>query len=107
MRIIARLMLASWRMVVALFLGLIGYGIAVIQYPAIMNKMVGAASNVMGWIGNSGIDDRYMVWVNILNMDDKMVFMSFIIIARILWLCVEGIIYHLPAFVYRKASNES
>ena len=99
--ILLRVLMSSWRMLVALLLGLTFYGFTVLKYPFVMNKMTSIARNIVERVGEIGLPAEYTVWVNILNVDDKLVFMGFIILARFLVALTWGIFITAPLNMIR------
>ncbi len=106
--ILRRLFASSSRMLLALILGLIGFILTFVYDPDLLNQMISLArSFVEGMVqkfGEWGLSAKYTVWLNILNVADKLVFMGFVIAARIVMAVFSLAFFTLPYQLIKRAS---
>lgn len=86
-RIFGDVFLASWRMVIALLLGLLLYVYVFVNHDGVYNSIHGACNAVASWFFD--LIGAYAKWKNLLQIGDKLVFMVFIVVGRIIWLLFE------------------
>ncbi len=74
---------ASVKFVLTIVLGAFAFAFTAIQQPTLMRELLSIARHIPEQFSRSGISDDYLVWVDILLGGDKLVFIGYLIVARI------------------------
>ena len=85
-----RYLLSSFSFFFTLIIGALVFAALAIEFPAIMNEFVRWANLVPGYLGDLGVPDQYMVWINILITGDKLVLLGIVLVTRIVLSLVIG-----------------
>jgi len=71
----------------SLLLGAIALAYVGVEHPGVLNAMLDQASDFKTLLlANSGLEDKYNVWVKFLVQEQQFVFMFFVIIMRLILL---------------------
>lgn len=87
-----RLLFSSFSFLATMVVGAIAFAFTAIEFPTIMRDLIAAAGTLPSHLAGLGIGDRYMVWLDILLTGDKLVLLGFILVTRIVFAVVTGII---------------
>lgn len=91
----------SSKFVLTVIIGALAFAATAVEYPGTMNSLLSSAESIRHDL--SGIlTDRYRVWVNILLGGSNLVLMGFIIVTRIVFAIIGGVLG--PFFRGRRAS---
>ena len=85
-----RYLLSSFSFFFTLVIGALVFAALAIEFPAIMNELVRWANLLPGYLGDLGVPDQYMVWINILITGDKLVLLGIVLVTRIVLSLVLG-----------------
>ncbi|MEJ2118048.1 MAG: hypothetical protein P8Y67_12025 [Alphaproteobacteria bacterium] len=85
-----RYIFSSFSFFFTLVIGALVFAALAIEFPAIMNEFVRWANLVPGYLGDLGVPDQYMVWINILITGDKLVLLGIVLVTRILLSLIIG-----------------
>ena len=88
------------------FIGLVLYAITFLYYDDIFNKMADKSRDLVHVLEYYGVQASYTKWFNLLHIDDKLVFMGFIIIGRIIWLIFEVTFFSFSVLVICRAQEK-
>jgi hypothetical protein len=91
-----RILFTSFSFVLTLIVGSLVFAFTALEFPAIMRDLIAYAQSLPGYLSNLGIGDRYLVWVDILLSGDKLVLLGFILVTRIIFAIVGGVV--TPAY---------
>jgi len=83
---------ASLKFLLTILLGAFAFAATAIQQPTLMREFLSVARRIPDYFANSGLSDDYLVWVDILLGGDKLVFIGYLIVARIVVGFLAGII---------------
>ena len=100
--ILLRVFLSSWRLLLAMILGLAAFIYTAFKLPGVMNGLNGYARAFVDWIFELGVDDKYTVWLNIVSVDDKLVFMMFVIASRFAIAILWGLLVSYPVELFQR-----
>lgn len=81
----ARLLIITFSFILTVIIGAVAFAFTAMTYPTTMRQLMSNAEQLRNQLGAIGIDDSYMVWVDILLQGDNLVLMGFIIAARIVF----------------------
>src|SRR4051794_36243632 len=79
-----RLLFASTSLFFSLVLAAIAMGVVVLFAPEAMERLFHGAGDVKTWLVSRGIPSKYNVFLQFLIEERQLVYMSFVVIARIL-----------------------
>lgn len=74
---------ASVKFMLTILLGAFAFAATAIQQPTLMRELLSIARRIPDHFASSGLSDEYLVWVDILLGGDKLVFIGYLIVARI------------------------
>ncbi len=74
---------ASLTFILTLILGAFAFAATAIQQPTLMREFLSMARHVPEYFNELGLSDSYLVWVDILLGGDKLVFIGYLVVARI------------------------
>jgi hypothetical protein len=80
----ARLLFITFSFILTVIIGAVAFAFTAMTYPTTMRQLMSNAEQLRNQLGTIGINDSYMVWVDILLQGDNLVLMGFIIAARII-----------------------
>lgn len=99
---------ASLKFILTLVLGAVAFAATAIEQPTLMREFLSLARQVPAYFSALGLPDNYMVWVEILLGGDKLVFIGYLIVARIVvgaFSSLLGGIFGLGATAPRRAQS--
>lgn len=79
-----RIAMAGVNIVITLIIAAIAFAFTAVEYPATMRAMLAVARDVPDNFQRTGLSDTYLVWVDILLGGDKLVFMAYVAVTRVL-----------------------
>lgn len=74
---------ASVKFILTIVLGAVAFAATAIQQPTLMRELLSMARQIPEYFTRSGLSDEYLVWIDILLGGDKLVFIGYLIVARI------------------------
>jgi len=74
---------ASVKFILTIVLGAFAFAATAIQQPTLMRELLSIARQIPDHFAASGLSDEYLVWVDILLGGDKLVFIGYLVVARI------------------------
>ena len=74
---------ASVKFILTILLGAFAFAATAIQQPTLMRELLSIARQIPDHFAASGLSDEYLVWVDILLGGDKLVFIGYLVVARI------------------------
>jgi hypothetical protein len=74
---------ASVKFILTIVLGAFAFAATAIQQPTLMRELLSIARQIPEHFAASGLSDEYLVWVDILLGGDKLVFIGYLVVARI------------------------
>jgi len=87
---------ASVKFVLTIVLGAFAFAATAIQQPTLMREFLSMARHVPEYFAASGLSDEYLVWVDILLGGDKLVFIGYLVVARI----VVGVLFGMLGGIF-------
>jgi len=75
---------ASVKFILTILLGAFAFAATAIQQPTLMRELLSIARQIPDHFAASGLSDEYLVWVDILLGGDKLVFIGYLVVARII-----------------------
>lgn len=98
---------ASVKFILTILLGAFAFAATAIQQPTLMRELLSIARHIPDYFTRSGLSDEYLVWVDILLGGDKLVFIGYLVVARI----VVGVLASMLGGIFgfgtrRKAARE-
>jgi len=98
---------ASLKFILTILLGAFAFAATAIQQPTLMRELLSIARQIPEYFAASGLSDEYLVWADILLGGDKLVFIGYLIAARI----VVGILTSMLGSIFgfgmrRRATRE-
>lgn len=98
---------ASVKFILTLLLGAFAFAATAIQQPTLMRELLSIARHIPDYFTRSGLSDEYLVWVDILLGGDKLVFIGYLIVARIVVGVLASMLGGIFGFgTWRKAARE-
>ena len=88
---------------VTIVIGAIAFAFTAIEFPTIMRDLIAYAQTLPAYLSGLGLNDRYLVWVDILLSGDKLVLLGFVLVARI----ILSIIGSMVAPIFESAPTRS
>ncbi|MFY0610977.1 MAG: hypothetical protein JXQ99_05580 [Hyphomicrobiaceae bacterium] len=90
----------------SLLMGAIALAYVGVEHPGVLNVMLDQASDFKTWLlSNSGLEDKYNVWVKFLVQEQQFVFMFFVIIMRLLLLLVMALLGGIYRWLWDVPNN--
>ncbi|RIA55334.1 hypothetical protein [Dichotomicrobium thermohalophilum] len=93
---------ASLKFILTIVLGAFAFAATAIQQPTLMREFLSIARRVPEHFAASGLSDEYLVWVDILLGGDKLVFIGYLIAARIVVGLLAGLLGSIFGFGMRR-----
>jgi hypothetical protein len=87
-----RILFSSFSFMVTIVIGAIAFAFTAIEFPTIMRDLIAYAQTLPAYLSGLGLNDRYLVWVDILLSGDKLVLLGFILAARIVLSIIASIV---------------
>ena len=87
---------ASVKFILTIALGAFAFAATAIQQPTLMRELLSIARRIPEYFAASGLSDEYLVWADILLGGDKLVFIGYLVLARI----VVGILASLLGSIF-------
>jgi len=99
---------ASVKFILTILLGAFAFAATAIQQPTLMRELLSIARQVPEHFAASGLSDEYLVWVDILLGGDKLVFIGYLVVARIVVGVLAGLFGGIFGFgMQRRTARES
>jgi hypothetical protein len=89
---VLRILFSSMSFVLTLIVGAIAFAFTAIEFPAIMRELIAWAQLLPAYLSSFGLSDRYMVWIEILLSGDKLVLLGFVLVTRIIFAILSGVL---------------
>jgi hypothetical protein len=93
---------ASVKFILTILLGAFAFAATAIQQPTLMRELLSVARQIPEHFEASGLSDEYLVWVDILLGGDKLVFIGYLIVARIVVGVLAGLLGSIFGFGMRR-----
>ncbi len=100
--VLLRIATASWRMLVALLIGLALYVLVFLYEFELFNTLHRSAGQMIEQASMPADTER---WLHLVKITDKLVFMVFILAGRIIWALIEYLFIQLPYYLMSRRSN--
>ena len=99
-----RILAAAGSIILTLFIAAFAFAYTAVEFPSTMRSMLFWARHVPEKIETVGFSDQYLVWVDLLLGGDKLVFMVYVAVVRVLLVLVTACIG--LAFIRREEPSE-
>jgi hypothetical protein len=93
---------ASLKFILTILLGAFAFAATAIQQPTLMRELLSIARQIPEHFTASGLSDEYLVWVDILLGGDKLVFIGYLVVARIVVGLLAGLLGSIFGFGMRR-----
>lgn len=93
---------ASLKFILTILLGAFAFAATAIQQPTLMREFLSMARHIPEYFAASGLSDDYLVWVDILLGGDKLVFIGYLVVARIVVGVLASILGSIFGFGMRR-----
>jgi len=87
---VGKLIQASSIIFLSLLLGAVMLAIVAVEFPGAFGVALEWGAIAEDFVGSSNLDDKYNNWVKFLIAEEQIVFMGFVIIARIILSLIAG-----------------
>lgn len=86
-----RVLFSSLNLFFSIIVGAVMLAYIMVNFPDFANDILGAAAQVQDWLNGIGIPSKYNVWVIFLIGEQQIVFVFFVILARIIMSSLAGL----------------